>query len=139
MKAPIYDLVIGNVHGERVQEDQDTSWEIPKGEEITEDGASVESQDVGPAIASDEKRGVASHEKTGGVASHEKTGVYIIHTRPRGSHGTTGSTFVGLHIIRYGNHASDATLARQAELFVAIFISSSRDSSSQSLNRLPSG
>ena len=28
MKAPIYDLVIGNVHGERVQEDQDTSWEI---------------------------------------------------------------------------------------------------------------
>ena len=45
-----------------------------------------------------------------------------------------------IHIIRYGNHASDATLARQAELmFVAIFISSSRDSRSQSLNRLPSG
>ena len=65
--------------------------------------------------------------------------IYILHTRPRGSHGTTGSTFVGLHIIRYGNHARDATLARQADLFVAMSVSSSRDSSSQSLNRLPSG
>ena len=36
MKAPIYDLVIGNVHGARGQEDPDTSWEIPTGEEITE-------------------------------------------------------------------------------------------------------
>ena len=66
MKAPIYDLVIGNVHGARAQEDPDTIWDIPMGEEITEHETSVESQDVGPAIT--------SHEKTGGVASHEKTG-----------------------------------------------------------------
>ena len=61
MKAPSYDLVIGNVHGARGQEDPDTSWEIPKGEEITEHEMSVESQDVGPAIT--------SHEKTGGVVT----------------------------------------------------------------------
>ena len=61
MKAPIYDLVIGNVHGARGQEDPDTSWEIPTGEEITEHEMSVESQDVGPAIT--------SHEKTGGVVT----------------------------------------------------------------------
>ena len=61
MKAPIYDLVIGNVHGARGQEDPDTSWEIPTGEEITEHETSVEPQDVGPAIM--------SHEKTGGVVT----------------------------------------------------------------------
>ena len=61
MKAPIYDLVIGNVHGARGQEDPDTSWEIPTGEEITEHEMSVESQYVGPAIT--------SHEKTGGVVT----------------------------------------------------------------------
>ena len=61
MKAPIYDLVIGNVHGARGQEDPDTSWEIPTGEEITEHEMLVESQDVGPAIT--------SHEKTGGVVT----------------------------------------------------------------------
>ena len=61
MKAPIYDLVIGNVHGARGQEDPDTSWEIPTGEEITEHEMSVESQDVGPAIT--------IHEKTGGVVT----------------------------------------------------------------------
>ena len=32
MKAPIYDLVIGNVHGARGQEDPDTSWEVPTDE-----------------------------------------------------------------------------------------------------------
>ena len=74
MKAPIYDLVIGNVHGARGQEDPDTSWEIPTGEEITEHETSVESQDVGPVVTSHEKTGVASHENTGGVTSHEKTG-----------------------------------------------------------------
>ena len=75
MKAPIYDLVIGNVHGTRGQEDPDTSWEIPTGEEITEHETSVESQDVGPAITNHEKTGrVASRAKTGGVASHEKAG-----------------------------------------------------------------
>ena len=74
MKAPIYDLVIGNVHGARGQEDPDTSWEIPTGEEITEHETSVESQDVGPAVTSHEKTGVASHANTGGVTSHEKTG-----------------------------------------------------------------
>ena len=61
MKAPIYDLVIGNVHGARGQEDPDTNWEIPTGEEITEHEMSVESQDVEPAIT--------SHEKTGGVVT----------------------------------------------------------------------
>ena len=61
MKAPIYDLVIGNVHGARGQEDPDTSWEVPTGEEITEHETSVEYQDVGPAIT--------SHEKTGGVVT----------------------------------------------------------------------
>ena len=61
MKAPIYDLVIGNVQGARGQEDPDTSWEIPTGEEITQHEMSVESQDVGPAIT--------SHEKTGGVVT----------------------------------------------------------------------
>ena len=65
MKAPIYDLVIGNVHGARGQEDPDTSWEIPTGEEITEHEMSVESQDVGPAIT--------SHEKTGGVVTRLQT------------------------------------------------------------------
>ena len=50
MKAPIYDLVIGNVHGARGQEDPDTSWEVPTDEDITEHETSVESQDVGPAI-----------------------------------------------------------------------------------------
>ena len=60
-KAPIYDLVIGNIHGARGQEDPDTSWEIPTGEEITEHETSVESQYVGPAIS--------SHEKTGGVVT----------------------------------------------------------------------
>ena len=60
MKAPIYDLVIGNVHGARGQEDPDTSWEIPTGEEITEHEMSVESQDVGPAITSHEKTGVVT-------------------------------------------------------------------------------
>ena len=75
MKAPIHDLVIGNVHGARRQEDPDTSWKVPTDEEITEQETSVESQDVGPAITSHEKAGgVACHEKTGGVASHEKTG-----------------------------------------------------------------
>ena len=69
MKAPIYDLVIGNVHGARGQEDPDTSWEIPTGEEITEHETSVESQDVGPAVTSHEKTRVASHEKTGGVVT----------------------------------------------------------------------
>ena len=73
MKAPIYDLVIGNVHGARGQEDPDTSWEIPTGEEITEHETSFESQDVGPAITSHEKTGVASHERTVGVATREKT------------------------------------------------------------------
>ena len=61
MKAPIYDLVIGNVHWARGQEDPDTSCEIPTGEEITEHEMSVESQDVGPAIT--------CHEKTGGVVT----------------------------------------------------------------------
>ena len=62
MKAPIYDLVIGNVHGARGQEDQDTRWEVPMGEKITEHDTSVEFfQDVGPAIT--------SHEKTGGVVT----------------------------------------------------------------------
>ena len=74
MKAPIYDLVIGDVHWARGQEDPDTSWEIPTGEEITEHETSVESQDVGPAATSHEKTGVASHDTTGGVTSHEKTG-----------------------------------------------------------------
>ena len=60
MKAPIYDLVIGNVHGARGQKDPDTSWEIPTGEEITEHEMSVESQDVGPAITSHEKTGVVT-------------------------------------------------------------------------------
>ena len=32
MKAPIYDLVIGNIHRARGQEDRDTSWEIPTDE-----------------------------------------------------------------------------------------------------------
>ena len=61
MKAHICDLVIGNIHGARGQEDPDSSWEIPTGEEITEHEMSVESQDVGPAIT--------SHEKTGGVVT----------------------------------------------------------------------
>ena len=61
MKAPIYDLVIGNVHGARGQEDPDSSWEVLTDEEITEHETSVESQDVGPAIT--------SHEKTGGVVT----------------------------------------------------------------------
>ena len=34
------------------------------------------------------------------------------------------SKFVGLHIIRYGNHISDATLAGQADWFVAVSIRS---------------
>ena len=55
MKAPIYDLVIGNVHGVRGQEYPDISWEIPTGEAITEREMSVESQDVGLAITSHEK------------------------------------------------------------------------------------
>ena len=41
MKALIYDLVLGNVHEARGQEDPDTSWEIPTGEEITEHETSV--------------------------------------------------------------------------------------------------
>ena len=61
MKAPIYDLVIGNVHGARGQEDQGPRWEVPMGEKITEHETSVEFQDVGPAIT--------SHEKTGGVVT----------------------------------------------------------------------
>ena len=61
MKAPIYDLVILNVHGARGQEDPATSWEISTGEEITEHEKSVEPQYVGPAIT--------SHEKTGGVVT----------------------------------------------------------------------
>ena len=61
MKTPIYDLVIGNDRGARGQEDPDTSWEVPTGEEITEHVTSVESQDVGPAIT--------RHEKTGGVVT----------------------------------------------------------------------
>ena len=32
------------------------------------------------------------------------------------------SKFVGLHIIRYCNHIIDATLARQADRFVAVTI-----------------
>ena len=75
MKTPTYDLVIGNVHGARGQEDPDTSWEVPTDEEITEHETSVESQDVGPAITIHEKTGgLARQEKTGGVVSHEKTG-----------------------------------------------------------------
>ena len=46
VRAPIYDLVIGNVHGARGQEDPDTSWEVPTGEEISEHETSVECQDV---------------------------------------------------------------------------------------------
>ena len=61
MKAPIYDLVIWHVYVARGQEDPDTSWEVPTGEEITERATSVESQDIGPAIM--------SHEKTGGVVT----------------------------------------------------------------------
>ena len=61
MKASTYDLVRGNVHGARGQEDPDTSWEVPTGEEITGLEPSVESQDVGPATT--------SHEKTGGVVT----------------------------------------------------------------------
>ena len=53
--------MIGNVHGARGQEDPDTSWEIPTGEEITEHETSVEPQVVGPAIT--------THEKTGGVVT----------------------------------------------------------------------
>ena len=34
------------------------------------------------------------------------------------------SKYVGLHIIHYGNHVSDATLARQADRFVAVSIRS---------------
>ena len=56
-----HDLVIGNVHGARGQEEPDTSWEVPTDEEITEHETSVESQDVEPAIT--------SHEKTGGVVT----------------------------------------------------------------------
>ena len=48
------------VHGARGQEDPDTSWEVPTGEAITEHETSVESQDVGPAITSHEKTGVAT-------------------------------------------------------------------------------
>ena len=93
MKAPIYDLVIGNVHGASGQEDPDTSWEVPTGEEITEHDMSVESQDVRPVITSHEKTGgIASHEKTGGVASHEKTGGVASHEKTGGiaSHEKTG-------------------------------------------------
>ena len=46
MKAPINDLVIGNVHGARGQEDPDTSWEVPTGEEITEHETSVDTSIV---------------------------------------------------------------------------------------------
>ena len=58
MKAPIYDLVIGNIHGARGQEYSDTSWEVPAGEEVTEHETSVESQDVGPATTCHETTGV---------------------------------------------------------------------------------
>ena len=61
MNAPIYDLVVGNVHGARGQEDPDTSWEVLTDEEITEHETSFESQDVAPAIT--------SHEKTGGTVT----------------------------------------------------------------------
>ena len=61
MKAPIYDLVIGNVHGVRGQEDPDTSWEVPTDEEITEHETSVEYRDVRPAIT--------CHDKIGGVVT----------------------------------------------------------------------
>ena len=60
MKVPIYDLLIGNVHGARGKENPDTSWEVPMGEDITENETSVESQDVGPAITSHGKTGVVA-------------------------------------------------------------------------------
>ena len=52
MKAPIYDLVIGNVRGARRQEDPDNRCVVPMGEEITEHETSVETQDVVPANSS---------------------------------------------------------------------------------------
>ena len=64
MKAPIYDLVIGNVHGARGQEDTGTSWEVPTGEEITEHETSVESQYDGPVIMSHEKTGVVTRSQS---------------------------------------------------------------------------
>ncbi len=38
--------MIGNVHGARGQEDPDTSWEVPTGEEITEHETSVDTSIV---------------------------------------------------------------------------------------------
>ena len=49
------------------------------------------------------------------------------------------SKVVGLQLVRYSYLVSDATLARQADRFVAVIISWCRPSTVQSLNRLPSG
>ena len=68
MKAPIYDLVIGN--GARGQEDPDTSWEVTTGKAITEHETSVESQDVGPATTSHEKRGGLARQDCKARISH---------------------------------------------------------------------
>ena len=66
--------------------------------------------------------------------------LYIfIHNGPRGSHDTSDIKLVGLQLVRYSYFVSDATLARQADRFVANIISWCRPSISQSLNRLPSG
>ena len=66
--------------------------------------------------------------------------IYIfIHNGPRGSHVTSDIKLVGLQLVRYSYLVSDATLARQADRFVANIISWCRPSTSQSLNRLPSG
>ena len=64
--------------------------------------------------------------------------IYIfIHNRPRGSHDTADIKVVGLQLVRYSYLVSDATLARQADRFVAVIISWCRPSTSQSLNRRP--
>ena len=67
-------------------------------------------------------------------------GIYIfIHNEPRavrGSHDTSDIKLVGLQLVdvRYSYFVSDATLARQADRFVANIISWCRPSTSQSLN-----
>ena len=63
----------------------------------------------------------------------------FIHNGPRGSHDTSDIKLVGLQLVRYSYFVSDATLARQADRFVVNIISWCRPSTSQSLNRLPSG
>ena len=65
--------------------------------------------------------------------------IIFIHNGPRGSHDTSDIKLVDLQLVRYSYFVNDATLARQADRFVANIISWCRPSTSQSLNRLPSG